>query len=108
VSTEPWHLPDFMRDFHDQKDLFRAVDAWDGDNRTADERKRYPRPNWVDAHVYTVDVFLRFMAEHGYTLQRCRKSLEFRDIAETVSRDRDARRASSAASLRAIMSTRNE
>lgn len=102
-DSEAWHLPEFMRDFHDQKDVFRSVDSWDARNRTADERKRYPLPNWVDAHVYTVDSFLRFMAEHGYTLQRCRRDLEFRDITETMKRDSEDRRTAAASLVKELM-----
>jgi hypothetical protein len=108
MSDVPWHLPEFMRDFRDQMDVFRAIETWDACNRTSDEQRRYPRPNWVDAHVYTVDVFLGFMAEHGYTLQRCRKNMEFRDIAETVSGDAADRRSASAGAICSIMATKAE
>jgi hypothetical protein len=102
VSDE-WHLPKFMRDFHDQKDVFRAISDYDRDHlRTEDERKRHPAPNWTEAHVYTVDVFLRFMAEHGYTLQRCRKDVEFKDVDDTVGKSRNERMAGSAAVLQSM------
>lgn len=80
-----------------------ARDAADARLRPEDERMRYPRPNWADAHVYTVDVFLRFMAEHGYTLQRCRKQVEFKDVLETVSAATDRRRRANAEALHALM-----
>lgn len=100
---DAWHLPQFMRDFHDQKDLFRAVEEYDALRLRSDaERTRHPSPHWMTAHVYTVDVFLRFMAEHGYTLQRCRRDLEFKDVAETIASSRDSRCAASAAVLQSM------
>lgn len=89
------YLPDFMRDFHDQKDLFKAVDEV---RQRSVERNggSYMRDlNWTDAHVYTVDVFLWMMARHGYTLQRSRKrGVTFPDIydftAERKRREREA------------------
>lgn len=106
MAYDTWHLPPFMRDFHNQKDVFRAVEDYDRDHlRSADERQRHPNPDWMTAHVYTVDVFLRFMAEHGYTLRRCRKQLvTFRDIDETVRQSRDARLSSSGAVLKSLLS----
>lgn len=68
------HLPKWLRDFHDQKDVFKACEETLG------------RPKdgitWVDGHIYTIDRFLRFMALHGYTLQRTRA--EAPAIADTV------------------------
>lgn len=68
------HLPIFMRDFHDQKDLFKAISM------------TYPEHpvSWVDGHCYTIDRFLPFMAKHGYTLQRTRAKMRFADIRTTV------------------------
>lgn len=61
LNSDQW-LPWFMKDFHAQKDLFKTIQQmWPND-----------KVNWVDAHVYTVDRFLRFMALHGYTLQATR------------------------------------
>ena len=71
------YLPEFMRDFHDQKDLFKAIHSLYQESATA---KQMPR--WVNSHIYTVDWFLWYMASRGYTLQKCRKELEFRPFAE--------------------------
>lgn len=79
--AEGKHLPEFMRDFHDQKDLFKTI-----------HRRYTERPegaNWVQAHIYTVDFFLWFMAQHGYTLQRSRARLPFDDLQATVAADRE-------------------
>lgn len=72
------YLPEFMRDFHDQKDLFKTihglVHAHDGTKAIT----------WRDAHIYTIDVFLWFMARRGYTLQHSRTKCEFLDIQQTI------------------------
>ena len=82
-SLQQWlesgaHLPDFMRDFHGQKDLFKTIHELVSMN---DGTKSI---NWMDAHIYTIDVFLWFMAKRGYTLQRCRAKQDFYDIRKTI------------------------
>jgi hypothetical protein len=72
------YLPDFMRDFHDQKDLFKTI------HELVNKNDGTQRINWIDAHIYTVDVFLWFMARRGYTLQRSRAKQSFLDVRETV------------------------
>ena len=69
------HMPTWLRDFHNQKDVFKAIDQeWgSGEGMT-----------WVQGHCYTIDKFLRFMAAHGYTLQRSRKRLVFADLGATL------------------------
>lgn len=79
------YLPEFMQDFHDQKDLFKTIHELYGDGDTS------KMPNWVEAHCYTVDWFLWFMASRGYTLQKCRKNLPFSDLQETLERGREER-----------------
>lgn len=74
------HLPRFMRDFHDQKDLFKAID---------EIIIHEPDPirkelTWIDGHIYVIDTFLWFMARYGYTLQKSRKRLEFRNIGDDI------------------------
>ena len=72
------HLPVFMRDFHDQKDLFKSMLNY------FDNSREMP-VNWVDGHVFTIDWFLWFMAAHGYTLQKTRvKACDFHKIDETI------------------------
>lgn len=86
------YLPSFMRDFHDQKDVFKFLD---------DVRERSVKKNggsymadmtFIDAQVYTIDIFLWVMARHGYTLQRSRKKLPFSDIDQTISSENERRR----------------
>ena len=84
------HLPDILRDFHDQKDIFRAKhEMHEASSKNNDHLKHI---SWIDGQCYTIDLFLWFMAQHGYTLQKCRANVEFTDIADTVkaSRDRSA------------------
>lgn len=80
-------LPKFMRDFHDQKDLFKALNAVQ-DRTEEDDASR--RVNWATAHVYTIDIFLWMMARHGYTLQKTRKPLAFEPIEDWLEREKDA------------------
>lgn len=89
------HLPDFMRDFHNCKDLFKAISEY----IVCEDDHPANQVNWVQAHCYTIDVFLWFMAEHGYTLQRSRARHEFTDLHERIQQMKDHRRASFAALL---------
>ena len=50
-------------------------------------------PDWVACHCYVIDVFLWFMAQRGWTLQRTRRNLEFRDLDTDVKACTAARRA---------------
>lgn len=59
--TSGEYLPHFMRDFHDQKDVFKTMH---NTIKNADENGN-PR----DGHIYVVDTFLWYMARCGYTLQ---------------------------------------
>jgi len=89
------HLPEFMRDFHDQKELFKAL------QEVVERRNEKPNSyteglTWIAAHVYTVDVFLWVLAKHGYTLQRSRQRLRFADITEFVGASTERWRANAA------------
>jgi len=68
------YLPEFMRDFHDQKDLFKTIYSLYQDSGTSESV-----PTWIQAHVFTIDWFLWYMASRGYTLQKSRKKVEFRE-----------------------------
>ena len=59
------YLPEVLRDFHDQKDVFKAMHQIVRDPVTT-----IKRPSWIEGHVYVIDVFLWFMARRGYTVQR--------------------------------------
>lgn len=61
---------------------FMAIEA-SGYNTTHDGSEYY-EVSWVQGHIYVIDVFLRFMASHGYTLQRTKKKLTYADLNETL------------------------
>jgi hypothetical protein len=82
-SLDQWlksgkYLPRFMRDFHDQKDLFKTI------HELVSRHDGTKEISWIDAHIYTIDVFLWFMARRGYTLQRSQAKQEFLDIHRTI------------------------
>jgi len=82
MEREEWlksgeYLPEMMRDFHDQKDLFKAMHSLYRGNDQANQM-----PNWINGHCYVVDWFLWYMASRGYTLQKSRKQVSFLPFAE--------------------------
>ena len=82
------YLPEEMKDFHDQKIIFKMIE----DAASKDLGKgSIERPDWVSAHCYVIDEFLWFMAQHGYILQRCRKKLPFRSLEESALQYENAR-----------------
>lgn len=95
------HLPDFMRDFHDQKDLFKTI------HELVHANEGSQRITWVDAHIYTVDVFLWFMARRGYTLQRSRAKQDFLDIHQTVAEQTKRRDDAASAALMSALANRS-
>jgi hypothetical protein len=72
------YMPSELRDFHNQKDLFKAMH---NTITNADENG-----NWRDGHVYVVDTFLWYMARCGYTLQRSRKQVPFKSMDDDIER----------------------
>ena len=70
------HLPEFMRDFHNCKKLFKGI----ADYIELEDDHPAKGVNWRQAHCYTIDVFLWFMARHGFTLQRSRSRQNFDDL----------------------------
>ena len=74
------HLPKFMRDFHNCKELFKGISEY----LVCEDGHPAKNVNWVQAHCYTIDLFLWFMAEHGYTLQRSRANKKFSDLDERL------------------------
>lgn len=79
------YLPPPMRDFHDQKSIFKAFHEWAVKSEIAN------RITWIDAHIYVIDVFLWYMAKRGYTLQKARVRYDFSDLTEDVDRQNDRR-----------------
>jgi hypothetical protein len=78
------HLPEFMRDFHDQKNLFKALSC-------SFENANECPINFMDGQIYTIDWFLWFMAIHGYKLTKTTANVEHRDIDEAVNQGRNYR-----------------
>lgn len=77
------HLPDFMKDFHDQKALFKAI--YTQFNTGGNKTKVLDDVPWVDAHIFTIDCFLWWMALNGYKLQKIRsKEISFSDPEESI------------------------
>ncbi len=73
---EQKHLPEFMRDFHNCKRLFKGI----SEHIVCEDDHPANDVNWRQAHCYTIDVFLWFMAKHGLTLQRSRSRKNFEDL----------------------------
>lgn len=100
MSIEAWlksgaYLPPMMRDFHDQKDVFKAL----YDTIVIPERLKHV--SWIDAHIFAIDIFLWWMARRGYTLQKCRADQPFVDFDKTVADAKERRDAHDIGLLRA-------
>lgn len=75
------YLPEFIKDFHDQKSFFKALHFNYRNNANFNSLNN----SWVENQIFTIDVFLYFMAMHGYKLQKIRnKNIEFLDIEKTL------------------------
>jgi hypothetical protein len=81
------HLPSPLRDFHDQKDLFAAMH----DLADVQGHQLAGAVDRIAGQSYVIDVFLWFMARRGYTLQRSRARLPFRDLRTDVAESRARR-----------------
>jgi len=46
------HLPPFMRDFHDAKELFKSIDQY----IVCEDGHPANQVNWIQAQCYTIDV----------------------------------------------------
>lgn len=88
---EQGHLPECLKDFDDAKALFRSLSVYFVESDDCPV-------SWVDAHVYTIDYFLWFMAIHGYKLTKTRASVEIKDLQETI-KEFDPRNSSDLGSL---------
>lgn len=92
LSIDLWlksgkYLPRVLRDFHDQKDLFKAL------HRTTNlDGNEYVKDiDWVKGHIYVIDIFLWWMAKRGYTLQKSRYKTNFRNLADDIKACNEAR-----------------
>ena len=92
------YLPPFLRDFHNQKDLFKRIDEIVCNAQRKAEQEEYSvhkkMPDWIACHIYVVDYFLWYMAKCGYTLQKNRSKIQFvdydKDMAAFMTRRRGA------------------
>jgi hypothetical protein len=94
------YLPAPLRDFHDQKEVFQAID----ETIRHDPSSLIKRPTWIEAQCYVIDVFLWYMARRGYTLQKTRARLPFRDLEADVKAVTDERNAAYASALSSAFS----
>lgn len=69
------HLPKFMRDFHDQKNLFKTM------HHVTECDGYVPM---LQGMSYVIDLFLWFMARHGYTLQKSGAKQNFEDLPTNI------------------------
>jgi hypothetical protein len=98
VNVEAWlksgeYLPAPLRDFHDQKEVFKAMH----DMVREDPASFVKRPSWIEGQCYVIDVFLWFMARRGWTMQRTRRDGDFRDLEADVQAHNEKRDAAAAA-----------
>jgi hypothetical protein len=92
MNTLDWlkkgdYLPSFLKDFHDQKDVFKLL------NRIITLRNKSDHsnlPNWINAQIYTIDIFLWCMAFYGYKLQKIKtKDIVFGNLADDIKKMKD-------------------
>lgn len=80
------HLPPFLRDFHNQKDVFKTLWCYM-------DKSSFPKEiqtlGWVNFHIIIIDIFLWWMAKRGWTLQRSRQKVEFLDVNEDIKKYKD-------------------
>jgi hypothetical protein len=74
------YLPKPLRDFHAQKDVFKAIHQ----TINVSGHEYAKSVDWVSGQCYVIDIFLWWMARRGYTLQRTRRRGHFRDLAADV------------------------
>jgi hypothetical protein len=96
VSVDQWlksgeYLPPVLRDFHDQKDLFKAMHETITDHPVIAGNDCVTPVNWVSGQMYVIDVFLWFMARRGYTLQRSRKKQDYVSLEQTIQKCEERR-----------------
>lgn len=73
------YMPDFLMDFHNQKDFFKVIFHF-YELELAKQGKKAPQDyNWQQLHIYSVDILFYCMIRFGYRLSRSRKRLPFLD-----------------------------
>lgn len=84
MKEYPDYFPEFMQDFHDQKDLFKAFYTWrlmmdNRNNSTLAQMANFRELQCLFASM------LDFLFSHGWQLYRTRKPGEYADINKSVS-----------------------
>lgn len=75
------HLPTILRDFHDQKDIFKLIGGMEYYGKQI---------TWVDGHVYTIDYFLWIMAKYGYELRKVTRKVPRENIHKAIEARKEA------------------
>jgi len=75
------HLPTILRDFHDQKDIFKQIGGMEYYGKEI---------TWVEGHVYTIDYFLWIMAKYGYELRKVTRKVPRENIHEAIKARKEA------------------
>jgi len=94
------YLPECLRDFHDQKDIFKAIHQ----TIKVDGNEYCKGISFVAGQCYVIDIFLWYMAKRGYTLQKTRRKGEgFRDLREDVKAETERRQSAAISVLKQAM-----
>lgn len=90
---EGMYLPTAFRDFHDGKDLFKAMSPMLEHYKKRKESQWLPDVSWSHLQCYSIDVFLVFLAMHGYAVQRIpkkqREKLGCLELENTIKEHRE-------------------
>lgn len=81
------YLPKFLRDFHDQKDVFKTLH----DEVGVHKHEYAKEVGWIMGQCYVIDIFLWHMARHGWVLRRSPLKLKFDDIETTNAESKERR-----------------
>jgi hypothetical protein len=96
------YLPPELRGFYAQKSLFRRI-------QEVSSRYKWgylEKPPMQVAMCYTIDIFLWFMAKHGYTLQKTRVKVEgLKDFGEMMDEFEQQRQADRDFFLKAMVAS---
>lgn len=74
------HLPDFLKDFHDQKDFFKFL----FESTEFSQDSNFKNLNFMQAQIFTIDLLLWRLASYGYTLQKNRSHQNFNDLDSDI------------------------
>ena len=78
------YLPSPLRDFHDAKDVFKLIHRVFGGKSEGIFKYYNSEITWISGQCYVIDWFLWFMAQRGWTLQRSRLKLDYRDLVAEI------------------------